>query len=460
MLMPCADTNAPDVIAAIETVETKPTAPTQRQLSLFRRVLSTETTLHQGIISLADQAVASATNFVTGIIVARACSKEEFGLYMLGFSLILLITDLQTSLISTPYMVYAPRLTGGARALYTGSTLIHQLAFSLVTILAVGCGAFAVRIGVGPRGLGPVLWALTVVIASIMLREFARRLCFARLKLQTAFLFDTFVALIQISGLLVLARFGLLSASRAYWMIGSACGVAVLWWLWLDRGLFQPRMSESLADLKKNWILGKWVFASGLVVAVSMNLYPWLLTFFHGTASAGVWAACLGVVSVGNPAALAIQNFVGPKIARVQAAEGPMALRRLVLKISAVIALPMSLLCLVMIFWGGRLIALLYGRQYAGNGLVVTIMALNILVTAAAFPFSRALFAIERADVDFLVNLAALVIVVTLGLWLVRALGSLGAALGLLGSGLVISAVRAGAFLRLPARVSRGWEAD
>ena len=31
---------------------------------------------------------------------------------MLGFSLILLMTDFQTSLITTPYMVYAPALEG------------------------------------------------------------------------------------------------------------------------------------------------------------------------------------------------------------------------------------------------------------------------------------------------------------------------------------------------------------
>lgn len=454
MITPSAENDTSTVTTAAHTVEVRPIAPAGRRLSPFGLVLSPETALHQGFVSLADQAVASATNFVTGVIIARACSKEEFGLYMLGFSLILLITDLQTSLISTPYMVYAPRLKGSAHALYTGSILIHQLAFSLFTMLALLCGAFVVTIGVAPRGLGPLMWALVAVIAMIMLREFARRVCFARLKLKTAFFFDTCVAVVQISGLLVLVRFGLLSASRAYWVVGSACGIAVLWWLWADKGFYHSRRSESLADLKKNWILGKWVFASGLVVAVSMNLYPWLLAFFHGTASAGVWAACLGVVSVGNPAVLAIQNLVGPKIAHVHAAEGPRALRRLVLKISAVIALPMSLLCLVMIFWGGRLIALLYGRQYAGNGLVVTIMALNVLVTATAFPFSRALFAIERADVDFLVNLAALVIMVTLGLWLVRAFGPLGAALGFLGSGLVISAVRARAFLRLPARIS------
>ncbi len=414
----------------------------------------------EGMLSLADQAVASATNFVTGVIIARACSREELGLYMLGFSLILLMTDLQTSLISTPYMVYAPRLKGRAHALYTGSTLIHQVAFSLFTMLALACGALVAAIGVGPRGLGPVLWALVAVIGLIMLREFARRVCFARLKIKTAFVFDTCIAVGQIVGLLLLAYFDLLSASRAYWVIGSACGIAVLWWLWSDRESYHPRMSESLADLKKNWVFGKWVFASGLVWAVSMNLYPWLLAFFYGTASAGVWAACLGVVSVGNPALLGMQNFVGPKIAHVYAADGPRALRRLVLKISPVIALPMLLLCLVMFFWGGHFIALLYGRQYAGNNLVVAILALNLLVHAAAFSFSRALFAIERADLDFLVNFAALFIMVTIGFWLVRAFGPLGAAIGLLAANLVTSAVRAGAFFRLPVRISEGQGAD
>jgi O-antigen/teichoic acid export membrane protein len=397
--------------------------------------------------------VASATNFLTGIIIARACSKEQLGLYSLGFSLILLMTDFQTSLITTPYMVYAPRLKGRAHALYTGSTLIHQLAFCLITMFGVAAAALVVSRGLGPRGLGPVLWALVVVIALIMLREHARRVSFARLQLVTAFLFDTSIAIGQVAGLLLLARFGLLSASRAFWVIGSVCGIAVVGWLWSDREFYHPRLGESLADLKKNWVFGKWVFASGLVWAVSMNLYPWFLAAFHGTASTGVWAACLGVVSVGNPALLGIQNLVGPKISHTYAAAGPKALRRLVLRITAAISLPVSLLCLALIVWGGRLTALMYGRQYAGNGLVVAILSLNLFVNAAAFSFSRALFAIERADLDFLVNFAALFMMVTLGFWLVRAFGPLGAAIGLVAANLVTSAVRAGVFLRLPAGV-------
>jgi O-antigen/teichoic acid export membrane protein len=449
-MTPSAETEATSLNTAAQTVKATPITLTGRTLSRLGLDLSPVKALHQGIISLADQAVASGTNFMTGIIIARACSKEELGLYMLGFSLISLMTDLQTSLITTPYMVYAPRLKGRAHALYTGSTLIHQLAFCLIAMVGVMCGAFVVTNGIGPRALGPVLQALILVIALIMLREHARRVSFARLRIKTAFVFDTCIAVSQISGLLVLAHFGLLSASRAFWVIGLVCGIAVVGWLWSDRGFYDPRISESLADLRKNWFFGKWVFASGLIWAVSMNLYPWLLATFHGVASAGVWAACLGVVSVGNPVLLGIQNLVGPKIAHEYAAEGARALHRLVLKISVVIAFPMSLLCLVLILWGGRLIALLYGHQYVGIGLVVAILSLNLLVTAMAFSFSRALFAIERADVDFLVNCLALFIMIVLGLWLVRNFGALGAALGLLVASIVTSTVRVGAFLKLP----------
>jgi O-antigen/teichoic acid export membrane protein len=410
---------------------------------------SSERALNQGFLSLADQAVASVTNFATGVIIARASSKEEFGLYMLGFTLILLVTDLQTSLIATPYMVYAPRLQGRAHAQYTGSTLIHQVVFSLLATLVVIGAACAARFGIGPHGLEPVLWALAGVGSLIMLREFVRRICFASLKLRTVFVFDAFIGVGQICGLLVLAHFKLLSASRAYWVIGATCGLAVLCWLWLNRHHYYLRIDESVLDLKRNLIFGKWVFASGLLWTASTNLYPWLLAFFHGAAAAGVFAACLGVVSASNPALLGIQNFLGPKIAHVYATRGRIGLRKFVLKMSGSMAIPVSLLTLIMIVWGDRFIGLLYGSRYTGNGRVVSILACNLLLSAVVFSYSRALFAIERADLDFALNFAAIFIMLTLGLWLVRIHGPFGAALSLIIAGGVTSILRVGAFLKL-----------
>jgi O-antigen/teichoic acid export membrane protein len=419
------------------------------RVSIVRQLLSPSSALHQSALSLADQGIASATNFLTGIIIARSCSKEELGLYALGFSLVLLLTDLQTSLITTPYMVYAPRLKGKAHALYTGSTLIHQLVFCLVTMVAIFIGTVIIKSGVGPATLVPVLRALVLVSACVMLREHARRVSFARLKLKTALVFDASIAFGQTAGLLLLAHFGLLSAKRAYWVVGIVCGCAVIAWLWSDREFYNPRLGESFADFKKNWTLGKWIFASGLVWVASMNLYPWLLAAFHGVASTGIWAACLGVVSAVNPVLLGVQNLVGPKISHIYAEQGAGALRNLILKISVAIAFPMSLLCLVMFVWAQRLLGTLYGQQYANNGMVVAILSFNLLVTALAFPYSRALFAINRARLDFWVNFTALFIMLTVGLWLVRAYGPLGAAIGLLGANLATSLVRAAMFLRM-----------
>jgi O-antigen/teichoic acid export membrane protein len=445
--------SADPITTASQTTQGQLKAMAGRGILGARRVFSSGTGANQSFLSLADQAAASITNFLTGVIIARASSKEEFGLYMLGFTLILLVTDLQTSLIATPYMVYSPRLKGDAAASYAGSALIHQVVFSLCIMVALTVAAFASRFGFGPHGLAPVLWALAAVVAFIMLREFTRRIYFARLKLRSVLALDTCVGIAQLAGLLVLAHFRLLSAATAYWLIGIACALGVAYWLFLDRRFYHVRLNQALKDFKRNWSFGKWVFASGLLATASTNLYPWLIAFFHGTAAAGIFAACLGVVSASNPILLGIQNLLGPKIAHAYAAQGPHALRRLVLKMTAVLALPMCLLTGALIVWGDRLIGLLYGHRYAGNGTVVAVLALNIFVLAVAFAFSRALFAIERADLDFWLNVGTVVVMATLGLWLVKRYGPLGAAMGLLIANVVASTVRAAIFLRLPLRI-------
>ncbi len=69
---------------------------------------------------------------------------------MLGFSIVLFVMSLQASLISTPYMVYSPRLKGGEHARYTGSTLIHQLGLSALIIIILVIGGVVLSFGIGP----------------------------------------------------------------------------------------------------------------------------------------------------------------------------------------------------------------------------------------------------------------------------------------------------------------------
>jgi O-antigen/teichoic acid export membrane protein len=205
---------------------------------------------------------------------------------------------------------------------------------------------------------------------------------------------------------------------------------------------FTLKISQALLELRHSWSFGKWVFASGLLWTLSMSLYPWFLTGFHGTASAGVWAACLGIVAIGNPLLIGAQNFLGPGIAHSFAEGGRSALRRFALRGSMAYSVLVIPVCLILLVFGGSLVTRIYGAKYAGNGMVVSVLAVSVLVSAAAFTFSRALFALGRADVDFIANFAALFVLLTLGLWMVRAWGPLGAAYGLLIANIAASVPR------------------
>ena len=211
---------------------------------------------------------------------------------------------------------YAPRLKGDAQALYAGSTLIHQTVFSVLMMLALACAA-----GIGARsaGSGSVLWALAA--------WFVSSCCASSCAACVLPVYDR--------GRL----FSRHSHRKRYKSVGCSCSAAsacicrpsVLAYRFdCGLGFFLAPVQQALYQLrprirrrpKKNWPFRRWVFASGLVWTATTNLYPWLLAFFHGAAAAGVFAACLGVVSASNPALLGIQNLVGPEVAREFAGRG------------------------------------------------------------------------------------------------------------------------------------------
>jgi O-antigen/teichoic acid export membrane protein len=402
--------------------------------------------LRHGGYSLASQSINSATNFFTGILIGRLCSKEEYGLYALGFSLVMLFAEFQTSFISMPYMVFSPRLHGSNRLEYAGSSLIHQLCLSALASLLLFSGLGIVSFGVGPGGLMKVLKVLAVVITLIMLKEFIRQLCFAMLNTKSAFLLDTTASLIQVTSLSLLALLGALSAERAFVVAGIACGTSVTLWFAANKNSFILKLYKAMPDFLRNWALVKWIIASHILWVSAMSLYPWFIATFHGVEATGVWAACLTVIMIGNLISVAIQNMLGPKFVHVLANSGVPAMRGFVFKSAMIFAFIMLIISVSLIIAGNSLVVLFYGFKYDGNGLLVSLLAINLVLSSVTFSFSRGLIAMERADMDFILNIAV-VMSLLLGIWLVRTFGLLGAAYGLLIANSLASSLRVITFI-------------
>jgi O-antigen/teichoic acid export membrane protein len=410
----------------------------------------------KGVLALCDQGVVSLTNFLTGLLIGRVAGKNELGLYAVCWTLVIIATEVSAALITTPYTVFGPQMGRTERSRYLGSMLVQQIALSLVAA-ALMLSGIAVASSRGASGaLAHVVTTTAAVIVFISLREFVRRICFAELRVTSAVVLDIAACFAQILGLAVLWRTGWLTASAAYVLLGGLSMAVAFAWLFLNRKKLSLRRCYWIPGFQHNWTFARWVLASGLLWAAAMYVYPWFLTMFHGTAATGLWAACCAIVAMGNPILLGLGNYLGPKISNVYASDGTRQMRRYVYRSSILLTALLLPLVLVLVVFGGRIVTKMYGAAYGGNGVVVALLALNLLVAAFAFPYSRGLFTLQVARADMLVNIVAIALLFTVGIAAVKSHAAVGAAAALLLSAITTAAIRVAVF----ERVARGSESN
>jgi O-antigen/teichoic acid export membrane protein len=401
----------------------------------------------RGILTLADQAVSSGSNFLTGVIIGRALSKEDFGLYLLGFSIILFVITVQNSVILSPYTVYSPRFADQEKLRYNGSALIHQLVFSWIAMISLVLVGILLSSGLGPLGLSTIVLILAQVISLILLREYIRQLCFANLRMTTALILDSFAGTIQVLGLLLLSQTGMLTIGRVYWILGVACGIPAISLIVLSWKNFTLSMPRAISDFSHNWSLGKWNLASAISSTASAELYPWFLAGFYDTAVTGGLAACRGLIFMTNPFLMGMTNYLGSKTAHAFAQGGRRGVNQIVLESSIVIFVPMAFFLMIVLFVGSKLLVFIYGSKYVGYGQVVSLFALSQLIASIAIPISCGLMAIERPDIIFKGHLLGVASTLLIGIPLVRTHGITGTAIAMVITTIITVGFRLWGFL-------------
>jgi O-antigen/teichoic acid export membrane protein len=404
------------------------------------RNLSKFTSL-KGAAAVADQGIVSATNFLASVIIGRFCSKEEFGLYSLGLTIIFFVMCLQTSLISSPYIIYNHKLKSNVLQNYTGSSFVHYVLNSILITIILVLIATILSFGKKLNDLSEIIWVLVVVLSFILLREYTRRLFFAWFMMSTALLLDFCIGISQIGLLYSLKISSILSAKFAFFVNGIVCGVFSFVILLKWRRRFRFRLKYVSSDFHRNWSIGKWILAGNIVFLASNQLYPWFLVNFHGASATGTFAACLGITTILNPILLGAGNYLGPKTA-YSFTKGIRELRRVINKATLIIAIFTIFFCIALFIFGEQLLVFIFGNKYAGNKTIVWVLSISISAVAMATPVSYGLWAIERPDINAKVNLVCLGLTMTLGFWLVQLYGAIGAAYGLLINNLVLLLIK------------------
>jgi O-antigen/teichoic acid export membrane protein len=402
------------------------------------------------LLSIVDQCIVSGTNFLTIVVLGRACGLSELGVYSLAYTIVVILLVVQESLLVTPYTVIASHLRSAARRRhYAAATLEQQLFVACVASVGLFVAAACVGWLIPGGAFTAVIAMLAVVTPCWLLKEFARRICFVELNTRVPIVLDTIAAAVQLSVLCALWAGVGVSASLALAAAGLGhASAATIWCILFRPSLHTPRHVFRRA-VRLNWGLGSWTSLSRITEMLHTYSLHWLLALVAGPAATGAYAAALSLLALANPMIMGVGNLLAPETARAYAGGGIAALRRMVLRVSGQVTLITGAFVLLLAASAGPLLGLIFGEVEPGQATVVVVLSLGLWVGMAGFGADNGLRALARPVGNFRADLLGWGISVAFAAVLIGSWGAPGAAVGALAGNIAATVVRIGVFAQI-----------
>jgi O-antigen/teichoic acid export membrane protein len=401
----------------------------------------------QGLFSIFDQAIVSATSFATAAIIGRTTSPGELGLYYLVLSIVVVLSGVQDQLVLSPYAVYSKRRDGRDLSEYAGSIWAHQ--FALTALIVIGAlAAIAACTATGNTRHLPGLWALVGAGPLLMLRDSIRRFTFANLHVKSAIALDAIVAIVQLGGLAALAYFDSLTLLRIYAVMGAACGLACVIWFSIDRTHIHIVRERIVPDWCHNWSFGKWALRSFLVGNTTAPAMLWILDVAVGTAATGLLGACTTIVGLTNVIMSGVSNVLTPQAAQAFTSGGAAELKRVLAHTAAFFTVSLGAFALFVLATSDFLAVIVFGDSFQGSGPILFALALSALMNSLGMVAGNGLWAINQPRFNFIADVGSMAATLLTAAILIVPLGALGAALATLAGTTVAAVVRTIIFLR------------
>lgn len=389
-------------------------------------------TARKGYISLVDQALVSGVNFLTVIILARYMTSSDYGVFVLAFGIYLLVNNVQMALITTPMTVLSAPLDEEQLRGYLSSLGLIQIAFGgIITAALLIVVVLLYFLSFGPVVLDTFI-GMALAVFAFQGQAFFRRILFARIRPEGAFLNDMVSYGLQLTGMIALYKWGILSGRNAFFVIGLTSGMAIIVGLWQCRKYFSLHFSSLGSVLHENFNYGKWMLLSFLSQWVSSQSYLFILAAFLSTAATGVFDACLKILAVTNILLLGMDNFVVSVAAKKLEQEGLAKMKKIISSVYIVGGVGMAVYCGIAAIFPETLLKLFYGHQYSGYGNIVMIFALLYFVAFFNQPPTMGLKALKKPEKIFYGNLIAASITLLLAVPLVKYYGIYGACVGMI----------------------------
>jgi O-antigen/teichoic acid export membrane protein len=385
--------------------------------------------LRHGGIVLVDQGFLSFATFITGVLVARSSTKEEYGYYVLGWTLLLIAWGVHRALVYVPFTIYAPRLIESERKTYQGSTFLHTLIISILVALLMLLASELSRanFSIEMSHFYALLPLLAIVTVSYSLRDFIRNALLARLEIWASVVVNIIATATQVALVTWLFIIRRLTLDRAFEILALSSSIAAAYMLWTHRRQMQVVAKRVWEDFLDGLTVGKWLLVGSVAHFGVSHAFPWLLLYFLDPQAVATFGACSTVAGLLDPFLRGASAYIEPRMAHGYKGANTASLIRLLRLSVLALTAPYGLWLAIGSVYGDEIVTLVYSHSYSGFGLLVTLLITKTLIESISTPLGQALQTLERADVITASQVVGAVISLVLGSILISWIGIDGA---------------------------------
>ena len=376
--------------------------------------------------TLVDQCAVSGGNFLLNVLLARTLSQEDYGEFALFLGAIFLLRAVDYSFISYPLSVRLCVVTDEERPRLLGNTVVLTVALSLVLLvfMAIGTAMLEEEKILLPACLCYLCWQA---------QETSRRFLLADFRYREAVAGDGIAYVGQVLLIAVLLWIDSITLSAALYAMSATFVLGALVHV-LKLRFARADFAELRSLALEYFSIGKWSLVSYQLVLLRVQLFPWLLAAFAGTAATASLQAGLNIANMMNPIIFGIGNAIPQVAAQAHRSSGVLGASRAAYHYVLFGLGPILVISAAGILMPDLLLRTVYGSSspYLDVAVGLQLLAVSGVLDYIAEMISKTLLGIQSGRLAFVVNVVATVAALALALTLIGPLGVVGACLALL----------------------------
>lgn len=391
--------------------------------------------------SFADQGLAVGGIFLVNVVLARAQTKEEYGMFALCYSVYTFLYGVHNAAILEPYTVYGSgryrnRFSEYLRLMVRTNTVVAL--FYTATLLSVCVLLFKFA----PKLATRALVGLGLTVGVLLFSTFLRRAFYVQRQAVFAAKTSLLFFLVVSSMLWLVWKVHLLDSFSVFLVLALGWVAAGLsFW----RRLQLRNATHSFLDLEprywhEHWKYTRWVLATALVVQFTTQGYYWLVAAFISVKEVAELRSMYLLVAPVDQVFIALYFLVLPALASRYATSGRKGFLSLWKRYALLTVTLTALFAVVVRVVGRPAIHLLYAGKFDSVVPILFILAFLPLVMGIGNTMNDAIKAAERPKLAFYGYACSAAATFLLGIPLVSHFGLRGAAYGMLLSGATYSA--------------------